>query len=91
MTPGIAAPGLVVPSLQNIPPPTLLPAFSSTLISGMGMMGVTGATSGTATPQVPKTPGEKPQPLILDSEGRTVDLTGKEIHLTQRIPTLKVF
>lgn len=32
----------------------------------------------------------KPTPLILDAEGRTVDQSGKEVHLTQRIPTLKV-
>lgn len=40
----------------------------------------------------PKPPGEqsKPTPLILDAEGRTVDQSGKEVHLTQRIPTLKV-
>lgn len=31
----------------------------------------------------------KPTPLILDAEGRTVDQSGKEVHLTQRIPTLK--
>ncbi|KAK7081259.1 U4/U6 small nuclear ribonucleoprotein Prp3 [Halocaridina rubra] len=31
----------------------------------------------------------KPTPLILDAEGRTVDKSGKEVHLTQRIPTLK--
>ncbi|XP_054287564.1 U4/U6 small nuclear ribonucleoprotein Prp3 isoform X2 [Macrosteles quadrilineatus] len=31
----------------------------------------------------------KPTPLILDSEGRTVDVTGKEIQLTHVIPTLK--
>lgn len=41
----------------------------------------------------PKPPGEqsKPTPLILDAEGRTVDQSGKEVHLTQRIPTLKVY
>jgi len=32
---------------------------------------------------------EKPTPLILDSEGRTIDITGKEVQLTQVIPTLK--
>lgn len=31
----------------------------------------------------------KPTPLILDAQGRTVDLTGKEVQLTQRMPTLK--
>ncbi|XP_059476632.1 U4/U6 small nuclear ribonucleoprotein Prp3 isoform X2 [Neocloeon triangulifer] len=31
----------------------------------------------------------KPKPLILDAEGRTVDMEGKEIQLTQRMPTLK--
>ncbi|XP_015364314.1 PREDICTED: U4/U6 small nuclear ribonucleoprotein Prp3 [Diuraphis noxia] len=43
-------------------------------------------------PSVPKTlssSAEKPTPLILDSEGRTIDITGKEVQLTQVIPTLK--
>ncbi|CAL4113560.1 unnamed protein product, partial [Meganyctiphanes norvegica] len=31
----------------------------------------------------------KPTPLILDDEGKTVDSTGREVHLTTRIPTLK--
>lgn len=31
----------------------------------------------------------KPAPLILDSEGRTLDMTGKEVHLTHHMPTLK--
>ncbi|RWS29002.1 U4/U6 small nuclear ribonucleoprotein Prp3-like protein [Leptotrombidium deliense] len=31
----------------------------------------------------------KPAPLILNSKGRTVDITGKEVQLIQRIPTLK--
>lgn len=33
---------------------------------------------------------EKPVPLILDSEGRTVDSTGKEVQLTHLVPSLKV-
>ena len=33
--------------------------------------------------------GDKPRPLILDESGRTVDITGKEVHLTQVVPTLK--
>lgn len=33
---------------------------------------------------------DKPTPLILDSQGRTVDITGKEVQLTQFTPTLKV-
>lgn len=32
---------------------------------------------------------DKPTPLILDSQGRTVDITGKEVQLTQVTPTLK--
>lgn len=32
---------------------------------------------------------DKPRPLILDESGRTVDITGKEVHLTQVLPTLK--
>jgi len=33
---------------------------------------------------------DKPTPLILDDEGRTVDITGKEVQLTHVVPTLKV-
>lgn len=36
------------------------------------------------------TVSDKPTPLILDSQGRTVDVTGKEIQLTHLVPTLKV-
>ncbi|XP_051157626.1 U4/U6 small nuclear ribonucleoprotein Prp3 isoform X2 [Leptopilina boulardi] len=32
---------------------------------------------------------DKPTPLILDESGRTVDITGKEVQLTQIVPTLK--
>ncbi|KAL1122459.1 hypothetical protein AAG570_002790 [Ranatra chinensis] len=32
---------------------------------------------------------DRPTPLILDSEGRTVDSTGKEVQLTHIVPTLK--
>lgn len=32
---------------------------------------------------------DKPKPLILDESGRTVDHTGKEVHLTHVVPTLK--
>ncbi|XP_067012586.1 U4/U6 small nuclear ribonucleoprotein Prp3 isoform X2 [Anabrus simplex] len=32
---------------------------------------------------------DKPTPLILDAEGRTVDVTGKEVQLTHLVPTLK--
>jgi len=32
---------------------------------------------------------DKPAPLILDSEGRTVDLSGREVQLTHVVPTLK--
>lgn len=32
---------------------------------------------------------DKPTPLILDSEGRTVDSTGREVQLTHVVPTLK--
>lgn len=34
-------------------------------------------------------PPDKPTPLILDESGRTVDITGKEVQLTQVVPTLK--
>lgn len=35
-------------------------------------------------------PVNKPTPLILDSEGRTVDSSGREVQLTHVVPTLKV-
>ncbi|GJQ69096.1 hypothetical protein Trydic_g6260 [Trypoxylus dichotomus] len=38
--------------------------------------------------QIPVMP-DKPTPLILDEEGRTVDKTGKAVQLTQVAPTLK--
>lgn len=38
--------------------------------------------------QIPVIPN-KPQPLILDEEGRTIDKTGKAIQLTHVAPTLK--
>lgn len=34
-------------------------------------------------------PLDKPTPLILDSEGRTVDSSGREVQLTHVVPTLK--
>lgn len=34
-------------------------------------------------------PASKPTPLLLDSEGRTVDDTGREIKMVHRMPTLK--
>lgn len=39
--------------------------------------------------QAVATPADKPTPLILDAEGRTVDITGKAIQLTHITPTLK--
>ena len=36
-----------------------------------------------------KNKGLKPTPLILNAEGRTVDQSGKEVQLIQRMPTLK--
>lgn len=38
--------------------------------------------------QIPVVPN-KPTPLILDDEGRTVDKTGKAVQLTHLVPTLK--
>ncbi|XP_042887221.1 U4/U6 small nuclear ribonucleoprotein Prp3-like [Penaeus japonicus] len=48
-----------------------------------------GGTGGAPPPAKPQGEQSKPTPLILDAEGRTVDMSGKEVHLTQRIPTLK--
>lgn len=38
--------------------------------------------------QIPVT-NNKPQPLILDEDGRTIDKTGKTVQLTHVVPTLK--
>lgn len=62
-------------------------------VSSLGLDGAqVGAALGAAVASATKPLGEqsKPTPLILDAEGRTVDQSGKEVHLTQRIPTLKV-
>lgn len=40
-------------------------------------------------PVLKPTTADKPAPLILDSEGRTVDLSGREVQLTHVVPTLK--
>ena len=88
---GVGAPGIVFPGLlPSIPPATLLPPFNPALMPGMGIGGVVNMSNNVQqTPQPPKPSGEKPTPLILDAEGRTVDQSGKEVHLIQRIPTLK--
>lgn len=52
--------------------------FASSILSGV----LANANSATV---------DKPTPLILDSQGRTVDITGKEVQLTQFTPTLKVY
>lgn len=53
-----------------------------------GVLGtVTNRTAGATA--VPAAPADKPTPLILDSQGRTVDSSGKEIQLTHVVPTLK--
>ncbi|XP_018024817.1 U4/U6 small nuclear ribonucleoprotein Prp3 isoform X2 [Hyalella azteca] len=80
--------GLPVPSLMGIPglvnPPGLVhPILSSTPMPVYSTPGM-----GSAVGQ-PKPPGERPPPIILDSEGRTLDLMGKEVHITSRAPTLK--
>lgn len=43
----------------------------------------------TGSESVGNNKASKPAPLILDHEGRTVDITGKEIQLVPRMPTLK--
>ncbi|NWV81950.1 PRPF3 protein, partial [Dasyornis broadbenti] len=44
---------------------------------------------GIAPPQVELKDQTKPTPLILDEQGRTVDVTGQEIELTHHMPNLK--
>ena len=50
-------------------------------------MSIANKLSKVAIPQV-ELP-TKPQALILDSAGRTVDASGQEVQLSQHIPTLK--
>uniref|UniRef100_A0A224XG85 Putative u4/u6 small nuclear ribonucleoprotein n=1 Tax=Panstrongylus lignarius TaxID=156445 RepID=A0A224XG85_9HEMI len=52
----------------------------SSLLGADGLPISLGAVSGNV---------DKPTPLILDSEGRTVDSTGREVQLTHVVPTLK--
>ena len=56
---------------------------------GLGFSSV--GAGGVLNSLIPTRPSqqEKPVPLILDSEGRTVDSTGKEVQLTHLVPSLK--
>ncbi|KAG8223965.1 hypothetical protein J437_LFUL005578 [Ladona fulva] len=66
---------------QRLPPPPLMAVVTGMAHRPMAAM---------QQQQQPKhIPQPKPAPLILDSEGRTVDVTGKEVQLTHRMPTLK--
>lgn len=56
---------------------------------GSALAAGVGGAGGAPPPAKPQGEQSKPTPLILDAEGRTVDMSGKEVHLTQRIPTLK--
>lgn len=62
----------------------VLPGVLSGISSGLNA-----APLGSLIPQRPAQQ-EKPVPLILDSEGRTVDSSGKEVQLTHLVPSLKV-
>ncbi|XP_071451627.1 U4/U6 small nuclear ribonucleoprotein Prp3 isoform X2 [Hetaerina americana] len=67
--------------VHRLPPPPLM-----AVVTGMAHR----PTAIQQQQQQPKhVPQPKPAPLILDSEGRTVDVTGKEVQLTHRMPTLK--
>lgn len=64
--------------------------FNSGLLKNAGAILPTSAAAATAAaPAPPVPPADKPTPLILDESGRTVDITGKEVQLTQVVPTLK--
>uniref|UniRef100_A0A2P2I311 U4/U6 small nuclear ribonucleoprotein Prp3-like n=1 Tax=Hirondellea gigas TaxID=1518452 RepID=A0A2P2I311_9CRUS len=67
-----------------VPPLLTLPIAIPCGVANPMSEGVDGTMS-----EVPKPPTERPPPIILDSEGRTLDLTGKEVHITYRAPTLK--
>ena len=77
----IRSPAGIFPSPAGIiPPPQLLGGLTTPIVPL-----VTGSATGLVTPK----PIERPPPIILNSEGRTLDLTGKEIHIASRVPTLK--
>ncbi|KAB7508004.1 U4/U6 small nuclear ribonucleoprotein Prp3 [Armadillidium nasatum] len=73
----------------NMPPPLmsqppLIPAMKNPTNIGVP------SSAAFLTPPKSSTEQSMPTPLILDSEGRTVDMcSGKEVHLALRVPTLK--
>ncbi|XP_038058223.1 U4/U6 small nuclear ribonucleoprotein Prp3-like [Patiria miniata] len=70
---------------------------ASMATAGLGQLVLQQALAGVSMKQAerpqtgdkPPTPVSKPTPLILNEKGVTVDASGKEITLTQRVPTLK--
>ncbi|KAJ1526227.1 hypothetical protein ONE63_009384 [Megalurothrips usitatus] len=64
--------------------------IQSKLSTGV-LPGVLSGISSNLNSLIPPKPAqqEKPVPLILDSEGRTVDSSGKEVQLTHLVPSLK--
>lgn len=89
----------LVPAMPAVPPPApVVPAPNSapTLDSKARIAQLTAQIQArlanrpniqVAEPAAEKV--SKPAPLILNAEGRTVDVSGKEVQLVQRMPTLK--
>lgn len=54
-----------------------------------GALGISAAAAAAGAAGIPVKPADKPRPLILDAEGRTVDTSGREINIQTLTPTLK--
>lgn len=78
----IAIPSLAMPMMDPNPPIDMA-QVTAEVQSKVRDMEAAAAAAAAAIDQ------SKPTPLILDDEGKTVDSTGREVHLTTRIPTLK--
>lgn len=101
--PTIPPPTIAVPPVKSTAPADLEKArkiaqlqaqIQSKLSTGVlpGVLsGISSSLNSPLNSLIPQRPAqqEKPVPLILDSEGRTVDSTGKEVQLTHLVPSLK--
>ncbi|KAI5706079.1 hypothetical protein M8J75_004628 [Diaphorina citri] len=100
VTPAIIGSAKIPPLMPPAPPSTTAEKDNATYEKAMKIAQLQAQiqsklSTGVLKPAVPgaKPPGtpatDKPTPLILDSEGRTIDITGKQVQLTHVVPTLK--
>jgi len=81
----------VVPGIPAVPPTAVVvPGVPGLVVPGVPGVIVPGVP-GAIIPGFPAAPpkAERPPPLILDKEGRTLDKEGKEVTLKTHAPTLK--